>query len=106
MDYCPRPLLMPEVVDVALDIIEAASRFYLNTEFTIYDGLSRLKILTPEILTNLHVFCHEKGLSLVETLDGKKAARTLTEFVNAILIHNGQGSPSDEELELLFLEGP
>ena len=106
MDYCPRPFLLPEIVDVALDIIETASRFYLNTEFTIYDGLSRLNTLTPGVLTDLHVFCHQKGVSLRENLDGKGVARTLTEFVNDILIQNGQGSPSDEELELLFLEGP
>ena len=95
-----REIPTPEVVDIALEVIATASRFYLDTDLTHQEALMRLKSLSPEILTDLSLFFHKKGLSFDQ--DGKAIARTLTEFVNDILIQNGQGSPSDEELWLLF----
>jgi hypothetical protein len=100
------PSERPEIVGVALEMIDVASQFYANTDFAIHEAFLRLKSLSPEIKTDLHFFFHERELPFTYDQDGKTIARTLTEFVNDILIQNGRGSPSDEDLELLFCMDP
>ncbi|MBP9840852.1 MAG: hypothetical protein KBC64_00325 [Simkaniaceae bacterium] len=96
------PTERPEVVEIALEMIDMASGFYLNTDFSLQEAFFRLKALSSDVKIPLNHFLHTRGLKLDQIEDGVMIARTLTEFVNDILIQNGQGAPSDKELELLF----